>query len=112
MAAQHKWDTLKWLSPWYLVTDDHVRKGLVEQLQKEMPFGHVLTGEPLHLIARRNDTDDALFALSGERVAEVHMTWRRGRETDPRFPVTSVFPTLEDWITESMIPTHQSFLDE
>lgn len=111
MAAQDERDVMKWLSPWHGVTDDAIRKGLLEQLQKEMPFGHVLTGEALHLIARRSDTDDALFVLSDDRVAEVHMTWRRGRETDPRFPVTSVFPTLDDWITESMIPTHQSFSD-
>jgi hypothetical protein len=64
----------------------------------------VLAGETVRLIARRQDTDDALFALDGGRVAEVHMTWRQSTEEDPRWPATAVFPSIEDWARESMVP--------
>lgn len=60
----------------------------------------------MRLIARRDGTDDALFQLDDGRVAEVHMTWRRSRETDPRWPATAIFTSLEDWVEESMKPLH------
>ena len=59
------------------------------------------------LIARRSDTDDALFELSGGRIAEVHMTWRTSAEPDPRWPATAVFDSLEEWARDSMNPLHQ-----
>lgn len=100
-------DAVAWLDPWHPIGDPGICEGLEHQLEREIAPGHVLTGETARLIARRNDTDDALFALSGGRVAEVHMTWRKTRETDPRWPATAIFPSLEDWATESMIPLHR-----
>ncbi len=89
-----------WLDPWY-PTDQPV---LVEQLRAEMGAGHLLEPEPeIRLIARRDGSDDALFALSGGRVAEVHMTWRRTRETEARWPATAIFLSLDQWRLTRMV---------
>lgn len=86
-----------WLAPWYPVDDPVLCQGLERQLLLEIAAGHILERETLRLIARRDDTDDALFSLADGRVAEVHMTWRRSRETDPRWPATAVFASLDEW---------------
>lgn len=94
---------MDWLSPWYQV-DESERAGLEAQLAREIAPGHLLQGEQVVLIARRMDTDDALFTLKDGRVAEVHLTWRRTRETDPMWPNTAIFASLDEWTQESMIP--------
>lgn len=74
-----------WLEPWYPVDESGAERAvdmaaaLEKQLRREICERHVLHGESVRLIARRADTDDVLFALTGRRVAEVHLTWRRGR---------------------------------
>jgi hypothetical protein len=80
---------------------------LERQLRREICKRHVLHGESVRLIARRADTDDALFALTGGRVAEVHLTWRQGTEPDPRWPGASIFPSLRHWARDSMVPLHE-----
>jgi hypothetical protein len=98
---------VEWLEPWYPVCDATVRAGLECQLRLEASRRHILFGESVRLIARRSDTDDALFELSGERVAEVHLTWRKSAEPDPRWPVTAIFSSLEEWVRGSMTPLHE-----
>jgi hypothetical protein len=98
---------ITWLSPWYPVDDASVCQGLEYQLRVEICDRHVLAGHAARLIARRADTDDALFSLAGERVAEVHLTWKNGTEEDPRWPATALFPSLEDWMRDSMMPLHE-----
>ena len=100
-------DTVTWLDPWYPVDDEVLRQGLERQLMLEIPPNHILARESVSLIARRGDTDDALFALTEGRVAEVHMTWRKSVETDPRWPATAIFPSLVEWAAESMMPLHR-----
>lgn len=100
-------DAVTWLAPWYPVEDPDICQALERQLQLEIAPRHILTGETARLIARRDGTDDALFALSEGRVAEVHMTWRRSRETDPHWPATAIFGSLEEWAAESMAPLHR-----
>jgi hypothetical protein len=48
-----------------------------------------------------------LLALTGDRVAEVHLTWRQGTEPDPCWPDTRIFASLEEWRRESMVPLHE-----
>ena len=101
-----------WLEPWYPVDAFGAERAvdmaatLEQQLRREICERHVLHGESVRLIARRADTDDVLFALSGGRVAEVHLTWRQGTEPDPRWPDTRIFASLEEWRRESMAPLH------
>jgi hypothetical protein len=96
----------EWLEPWYAVEDAAVRTGLERQLSREISPRHALFGQSARLIARRSDTDDALFALQEGRVAEVHLTWSKQAECDPRWPVTGIFESLKAWARESMIPLH------
>jgi hypothetical protein len=98
---------IAWLSPWYPVAEADTRAGLESQLRLEVSHGHVLHGAKAELIARRSDTDDALFALGDGRVAEVHMTWSRRPERDTRWPATAVFASIEAWARESMLPLHR-----
>ena len=95
-----------WLAPWYPIEDEDIAAALVRQLTVELSAQHALHGESVRLLARRGDTDDALFALNGGRVAEVHMTWRKSADTDPRWPATAIFASLDDWARESMVPLH------
>ena len=58
-----------WLEPWYPVDEFGAERAvemaaaLEKQLRREICERHVLHGESVRLIARRADTDDALFAL-------------------------------------------------
>ena len=61
---------LEWLAPWYPVNDTAICAGLEQQLHLEVSARHVLFGAKARLIARRDDTGDALSALPDERVAE------------------------------------------
>jgi hypothetical protein len=97
---------IEWLAPWYAIEDPGVHAGLERQLRVEMSERHVLAGESVRLLARREDTDDALFALTGGRVAEVHMTWRQSAEPDPRWPATAIFDSLQGWARARMRPLH------
>ena len=97
----------EWLDPWYPVSDAAIRAGLEDQLRQEISPRHVLFGQTARLIARRDDTDDALFELANGRIAEVHLTWSKSTEPDPRWPVTAVFGSLGEWARESMMPLHQ-----
>lgn len=99
-------DALRWLEPWHPVDDGDTRAALERQLRVELSPRHALHGEAVRLIARRVDTDDALFALDDGRIAEVHMTWRRGPEEDPRWPATAIFASLDEWAEMSMRPLH------
>ena len=83
-------DAFQWLSPWYPVDSIDVRAGLEAQLRREVGKRHALYGRSVRLIARRDDTDDALFALEGGGVAEVHMTWKNGAEEKVIFASTDI----------------------
>jgi hypothetical protein len=100
-------DARQWLTPWYPVTDTEICAALERQLRVELSDRHALHGTSARLVARRADTDDALFALPDGRVAEVHLTWRSSTEDDPRWPATSVFASLDEWAEASMTPLHE-----
>jgi hypothetical protein len=96
-----------WLEPWYPVTDAGQVATLEAQLRNEIAPGHVLERQRFQLIARRSGTDDVLVLISDGRVAEVHMTWRRSRETGSRWPATVILPSLEDWARDLMVPPNE-----
>lgn len=103
----------EWLEPWYPVTEFGAAKAqamgvaLEGELHKELCPVHILYGKRVCLIARRADTDDALFALDDGRVAEVHLTWRGSVEPDRRWPSTTIFASMEEWRARSMRPLHE-----
>lgn len=100
-------DSLQWLAPWYPIADADICAGLERQLAVEVSPRHILYGALVRLIARREDTDDALFALDDGRVAEVHLTWKSSTEEDPRWPATALFASLDEWATDSMRSLHE-----
>jgi N-acetylmuramic acid 6-phosphate etherase len=111
-STQHKMPTsLKWLAPWYRVEDGEERRAIENELRREICDAHALAGEAATLLARRGDMDEALFLLSGGRVAEVHLTWSPSRETDPRCPTTTFYDSLDHWVEQSMVPLHAWFGD-
>jgi hypothetical protein len=88
---------LEWQEPWYAIASDEQRALLTAELLRELCHGHVLWGKHLDIIARRIDRDDFLVRISDEtpHYAQVHLTW--ARETNPRWPRTREFQSLEDW---------------
>jgi hypothetical protein len=55
--------------------------------------------------------DEALFPLSGGRVAEVHLTWSLSEELDPRWPTTAIYASLDTLVGQCMVPRHAWFGD-
>jgi len=97
-----------WLMPWYgppwndpngLIIIEH-------QLACEIPPGHVLSGQIVRLLAREDASDNVLFGLPDGRVAEVHLVWGRSRQTDPHWPSTAVFGSLQEWMATIIMPGH------
>jgi len=88
--------------PWCLVEDP----GIVDaELQREMPPGHRLYGRRCTAIARRDDCDDVLYWVDDPTapVACVHLTF--SKETDPFWPATTVYGSLDDWKAKDYLPS-------
>jgi hypothetical protein len=108
----------QWLAPWSPVGDQSIclewgqiqatlesgeRIGdyLVEELRREMPAGHVLKDCGLVAIGRcLADPNEFLFATDSPEtpLAVVHLTWHA--ETNPVWPFTRTYRTVEDWVTQ------------
>ncbi|HEX8485106.1 hypothetical protein [Sphingomonas sp.] len=108
---------MDWLEPWVAITDlDWPEQKKVEycsawerQLAREVGPQHVLRGTTATLVARRFDTDDALFQIPNGQLAEVHLTWSCGEEPDPTWPVAAIFFSLDEWARESMAEQHREW---
>jgi hypothetical protein len=97
---------LVWLHPWVPVGQN--AGALVEELLKELSATHVLYGPRIEALAQRVDCDDVLFTTDNENgpLAVVHLTWSGRNETDPRWPITTFYEDIHDWIQKCMIPDH------
>jgi hypothetical protein len=84
--------------------------GWETELVREVGPGHPLYQVEAALIARRFDTDDALYLLDGGRVAVVHLTWRQSQEPDPRWPETEIFRSIDSWEMEGLARDHAAWL--
>ncbi len=96
----------EWLVPWR-GADPVAAARLEAELSREITSRHMPFGESARLLATRADGDDALFGLADGRVAEVHLTW--SGETDPRWPDTTMFSSLEEWRDQRMHPLHRDW---
>src|ERR1044071_6685678 len=92
---------IQWLVPWKPVSLEY-QGGMIAELHREMPPGHVLFGRTVQAVGRRQDCDDVLFYLGASvpQFAVVHLTY--ARETQPDWPHTRLFDTLEAWIEQCM----------
>jgi hypothetical protein len=99
-----------WLEPWTPIERAEERIALEAELRLELGAAHPLSSLPTVALARRHDRDDVLFEIDQGRVAEVHLTWRRSREPDPRWPETIIYECATAWVDERMRPHHEAFL--
>ncbi|MCR6661530.1 MAG: hypothetical protein NVV72_20240 [Asticcacaulis sp.] len=81
---------------WLLVTDEGPH--LVAELRREMMAKHALYRDSVEAVARKNGHDDTLFRLSGDRYAQVHLTYQV--ETTPQWPMTTIFDTYQNWLDD------------
>ena len=103
------WDPVEnWADDWKLsMTILEYQRAWESQLKREVGIGHVLYGRDVKLIARRWDTDDALFLLEDGSVADVHLTWAEEPGPNPGWPVAGISPSLDIWADEAMRPLHE-----
>jgi hypothetical protein len=99
----------EWLEPWYRLDNDEQRLSLEQELQRELSERHALWKKAVMIIARRADQDDILVRMPDGKVAEVHLTWSRRTESDPRWPRTKIYGTIDEWRETSMRPLHDDF---
>jgi len=102
---------MDFLEPWIEVTSD--APGLQRQLAAELGNHHSLKGREMRAVARRQDCDDVLFISIDEPrvVAVVHLTWVSRPGTDPKWPWTIFFDSLDDWIVRGMKADHEGLVE-
>jgi hypothetical protein len=103
---------MAWLDPWYPISGDPAHTtGLEKELLRELSPGHILYRVPVRALALRQDCDDVLFALEdgSGRVAVVHLTWKQSGPEHPPWPGTSLYPSLEQWLSEGMHADQEEF---
>lgn len=85
----------------WLPVDGEEAAALERELAAELVAQHPLSGVDTQCLARRRDSDDAVFRLRGHRCefAIVHLTW--ARESSPAWPAT-VFCANQADLVESL----------
>ena len=102
------------LPPWVAIGDpalSEIRaKALTDRLRHDVPHGHPLFGRGITAVAARMDCDDVLFEVDDpvSSLAVVHLTWRR--ETDPRWPRTTMYKDWREWAAEAMRPDDEDYV--
>jgi hypothetical protein len=81
--------------PWHAIEDS---SKFDAELVREVSEGHVLHGLSLRAIARHEACDDVLFASDDDAVYVVHLTWVGHREPDPRWPTTTKYQSLRQFM--------------
>jgi hypothetical protein len=100
---------MEFLKPWFAVGARATE--LAKELASELGPQHRLKGRDMRAVAMRQDCDDVLFvsADQAQLVAVVHLTYANRPEPDPRWPETTVFASMEDWIERGMKADHDAF---
>lgn len=97
------------LEPWMPAGADAAN--FERELALELGNRHPLRGRDMRAIAVRQDCDDVLFVSADEPkvVAVVHLTYANRPEPDPRWPGTTFFDSMEDWLERGMKRDHVDF---
>ena len=98
---------IEWLEPWMPIERPEEREAIQAEFHYELCESHPLFGLSVVALARRYDQDDVLFKLVDNRVAEVHLTWSRKPEPDPRWPRTTIFASVAVWAEEQKRTLHE-----
>jgi hypothetical protein len=80
-----------------------------KELVLEVGRGHILFGRKMCAVANRQDNDDVLFVSDDvlpEIVAVVQLTWSSRTETNPRWPTTVLYDSVELWVEHGMMVDH------
>lgn len=89
---------MRWGTPGETDTTEALARSLEEELQRELAPGHRLHGREPVAIAKRERTDDVLFALAGtDEVAVVHLTWIGRPDTSP-WPSTELYANFDAFL--------------
>ena len=76
-------------------------KALHDELQKELPQGHLLFGKDVEVVAHRDGaTDDILVRHvdKSERYTVIHLTWSSQQEGDALHPSVEMDGSWEDFL--------------
>jgi hypothetical protein len=68
---------------------------LENELRLEVRNGHPLFAQPFKALARKDDSDEVLFAYT-KKYAVVHLTYSGKGELSPDYPWTLQFNSLDD----------------
>ncbi|QDT16057.1 hypothetical protein [Alienimonas californiensis] len=92
---------------WYASNERHAAR-LYNELQLELPPGHVLYGKPVEIVAHREGTDDVLCRHKQEpgRFTVIHLSWAMKEEVNPEHPWVE-----DDGDYESFLRYEASFLN-
>ena len=101
------------IEPW--ITLDIDRKLAIEkELRTEISLNHELANCDCSAMCASFQCDDALFAINskghlGARYALVHLTWFNQKEENPKFPITTLFTSFEEFREKRMLPDKIGF---
>ena len=83
--------------------DAATAESLHDELQRELPPGHLLHGRPVQTFAwREHSTDDVLFRHVDEptRFTVIHLSWIRKHEINAQHPTVEYDGSFEGFIAE------------
>ncbi len=100
---------MQFLEPWMPAPN---AKQLESELASEVGARHLLKGQKMQAVAVRQDCDDVLFVgiENPQLVAVVHLTYANRPESDPCWPATTLFSSIEEWARLSMAPDNEDFI--
>jgi hypothetical protein len=86
---------MTWPEGWESFESSDTEDGLVSEFRREAHPDHILANVALRTVGTHH-ADNVLFELldGSGRFAAVHLTYSKGRDTDPRWPDTRVY---DDW---------------
>ena len=92
-------DAVKWTGTFDAVEPDS-RHYFEQELEREVCDSHVLAGQRVTALAQGGNGDDIVFFVHATpaRLAVVHLTYSRTRETSPDWPSTGMFDSIADML--------------
>ena len=104
-------EEIPWQAPWRYVRIGE-GTGYERELAAEAGKSHPLHNARAIAVGVRVDQDDVLFLLpdAPKPLAVVHLTWASAPERNPKFPDTTFYSSLDDWLQRDMAADHADYL--
>ena len=102
---------IPWQTPWRYVRIGE-GTGYERELATEVGKEHSLHDARVIAVGVRIDQDDVLFLLpdAPKPLAVVHLTWASASERNPKFPDTTFYSSLDDWLQRGMTADHGDYV--